>query len=472
MLDPLEVHLLDFPNIVIRPSELQLPFQAALKVEKLGDLILKATEPQMVLFNLYDDWLKTISSYTAFSRLVLILRALHVNNDRTKMILRPDKSIITEMHSVWPTLTDDQWVKVEVELRDLILADYGKKNGVNVSSLTNSEMRDIILGQEIVAPSQQRQAVAEIEEQQEQQAQATALTVRTTDIHGNEIFTTTQSIYEQEVFASKTEWRTRAIATSNLYVKTKHIFVNTQDIRDDDNITYIMPKNILKRFITIADTRLQIGAYLFGASPPDNAQVKEIRAIVLIPQLGRSNQVRLPNKMPEHEFLLKDLEPLGWIHTEMRPNRDEEFLLSADIITQAHLQTTAPGWGPQSIVMTASFQGGSIQLAAYKLTESGLEWGSTKPYEVEMRDFPGWNAGMAERTQLLLSDRITGFWLVPEDERWNYSFMGPNFKPDIGYAVVPGHPAPFFAPQHRPDHFRTVNPDEGDVGADRDDAFD
>jgi pre-mRNA-processing factor 8 len=26
MLDPLEVHLLDFPNIVIKGSELQLPF--------------------------------------------------------------------------------------------------------------------------------------------------------------------------------------------------------------------------------------------------------------------------------------------------------------------------------------------------------------------------------------------------------------------------------------------------------------
>lgn len=50
--------------------------QAALKVEKFGDLILKATEPQMVLFNIYDDWLKTVSSYTAFLRLVLILRCV------------------------------------------------------------------------------------------------------------------------------------------------------------------------------------------------------------------------------------------------------------------------------------------------------------------------------------------------------------------------------------------------------------
>lgn len=88
--------------------------QAALKIEKFGDLILKATEPQMVLFNIYDDWLKTISSYTAFSRLILILRALHVNVDKARMILKPDKTIITEPHHVWPSLTDEQWIKVHV----------------------------------------------------------------------------------------------------------------------------------------------------------------------------------------------------------------------------------------------------------------------------------------------------------------------------------------------------------------------
>ena len=107
-------------------------------------------------------------------------------------------------------------------------------------------------------------------------------------------------------------------------------------------------------------------------------------------------KLHFPAKAPEHEFLLKDLEPLGWIHTEMRPSRDEEHLLPADIVTQAHMQTESEGWGLQTIVMTASFQGGSIQLAAYKLTESGLEWGRTKPMGVETKDFPGWNAAMAE----------------------------------------------------------------------------
>src|SRR5260221_8051455 len=69
-----------------------------------------------------DDWLKSISSYTAFSRLILLLRGLHVNNEKAKIILRPDKSTITAANSVWPKLTDEEWIKVEVAMKDLILA--------------------------------------------------------------------------------------------------------------------------------------------------------------------------------------------------------------------------------------------------------------------------------------------------------------------------------------------------------------
>lgn len=54
--------------------------------------------------------------------------------------------MIAQAHHIWPTLTDDEWIKCEVALKDLILADYGKKNNVNVASLTQSEIRDIILG--------------------------------------------------------------------------------------------------------------------------------------------------------------------------------------------------------------------------------------------------------------------------------------------------------------------------------------
>ena len=51
-----------------------------------------------------------------------------MNTDRTKVILKPDKTTITEAHHIWPTLGDEEWIRVEVALKDLILADYGKKN--------------------------------------------------------------------------------------------------------------------------------------------------------------------------------------------------------------------------------------------------------------------------------------------------------------------------------------------------------
>ena len=202
MLDPLEVHLLDFPNIVIKGSELQLPFQAILKIEKFGDLILKASQPDMVLFNLYDDWLKSISSFTAFCRLILILRALYVNNERAKIIMRPDKTTITKPNHIWPTLSDDEWVKVEVELKNLILTDYGKKNNINIASLTQSEIRDIILGMEITPPSLVRQQMADVDNTRDS---TTAVTSRTTNAMNEEIVVTTWTPYEQQQFISRTD---------------------------------------------------------------------------------------------------------------------------------------------------------------------------------------------------------------------------------------------------------------------------
>lgn len=47
----------------------------------------------------------------------------------------------------------------------------------------------------------------------------------------------------------------------------------------------------------------QIAGYLYGTSPPDNPQVKEIRCIVMVPQWGTHQTVHLPNQLPGHEYL-------------------------------------------------------------------------------------------------------------------------------------------------------------------------
>jgi len=471
MLDPLEVHLLDFPNIVIKGSELQLPFQACLKVEKFGDLILKATDPQMVLFNIYDDWLKTISSYTAFSRLILILRALHVAQDRTKVILRPDKTVLTESHHIWPSLTDEQWIKVEVALKDLILADYGKKNNVNVASLTQSEVRDIILGMEIAPPSLQRQMIAEVETQAREQSQLTATTTATTNVHGEEMVVTTTSQYEQQTFSSKTDWRVRAISATNLHLRTSHIYVNSDDLREQ-GLTYVLPKNVLAKFITIADLRTQIAGYMYGVSPPDNDQVKEVRCVVLVPQVGNHLGVTLPHNLPDHEYL-EDLEPLGWLHTQ--PN-ELPTLPSGDVVATARILADNKSWdGEKAVVVTCSFTPGSCSLTAYKLTPQGYEWGQ-KNRDSGGHNPQGYGSGCYEKVQMLLSDRFLGFFMVPTSSVWNFNFMGVQHSTAMTYDLKLDTPLDFYAEAHRPAHFMNfATMEEGDVAAaeaDHEDFFD
>ncbi|RVX69641.1 Pre-mRNA-processing-splicing factor 8 [Exophiala mesophila] len=469
LLDPLEVHLLDFPNISIRASELQLPFQAAMKVEKLADMILQAKEPQMVLFNLYDEWLKTISSYTAFSRLVLILRALHVNTDKTKLLLRPDKTVITQAHHIWPSLSDEDWIKVEVQLRDLILNDYGKKNNVNVQSLTNSEIRDIILGMEISAPSMQRQQAAEIEKQQAEQQQLTAVTTKTQNVRGEEIIVTTTSQYEQQSFASKTEWRTRAIATSNLRNRANNIYISSDDVQESEEAyTYILPKNILKKFVTIADLRVQTAGYIYGVSPPDNEQVKEIRTIVMVPQVGSTRDVQLPHQLPQHEYL-KNLEPLGIIHTNS--GNESTYMSAADVTTHARLMAQHPSWDKKTITLTVSFTPGSVSLSSWALTPEGYTWGAANK-DTQSDNPSGFSTSFGSKTQLLLSDKIRGLFLVPETDVWNYSFMGASFASveKRPLYVKIDTPRRFYDDLHRPVHFSSFNELE-DIWADREDAF-
>lgn len=338
-------------------------------------------------------------------------------------------------------------MKVEVALKDLILADFGKRNSVNVASLTASEIRDIILGMEIAAPSVQRQQMAEIEKNTEAAAQVTALQTKTTNIHGDEIVVTTTTQYEQQTFASKSDWRVRAISATNLPLRVNHIFVGNDDVKDDaGSYTYVIPKNVLRSFIVNADLRTQVVAYLYGTSPPDNKQVKEIKAVAWIPQRGTNNGVDLPVTLPKHDFLLKDLEPLGWIKTQ---SQELNHLSPQDVTTQAKIMAAHPEWGPQSICVTCSFTPGSVSLNAWDLTVAGFEWGR-KNEDVTGQN-PGFNPSMANRVQLLLSDRILGMTLVPEGGVWNYGVgLTQAWSEKIPYTMTLDKPEAFWAPCHRP----------------------
>lgn len=91
-------------------------------------------------------------------------------------------------------------------------------------------------------------------------------------------FNSTATNYEQQVFSSKSDWRVRAISATHLPLRLQHIYVSNDDVKDDAaSFTYVLPKNILRAFITASDLRTQVAAFLYGVSPPDNKQVKEIK---------------------------------------------------------------------------------------------------------------------------------------------------------------------------------------------------
>lgn len=80
------------------------------------------------------------------------------------------------------------------------------------------------------------------------------------------------------MFSSKSDWRVRAISATHLPLRLQHIYVSNDDVKDDaGSFTYVLPKNILRAFVTAADLRTQVAGFLYGVSPPDNKQVKEIK---------------------------------------------------------------------------------------------------------------------------------------------------------------------------------------------------
>ena len=207
---------------------------------------------------------------------------------------------------------------------------------------------------------------------------------------------------------------------------------------------------------------------MYGVSPPDAPQVKEIRCIVMVPQVGTHQGVQLPHTLPDHEYL-EELEPLGWIHTQ--PNELPQ-MAPADVTMHAKLLESATDWNAESaVVITCSFTPGSCSLTSYRLTNAGYEWG--KQNKDVSPNPAGYLPSHYEKVQMLLSDRFYGFYMVPDEGSWNYNFMGVRHSAGMKYGLQVGNPLPFYHEQHRPAHFLNFTDlDESSaVAVDVDDNF-
>lgn len=442
LLDPLEVHMLDFPNISVRVSELALPFKAILQLPLFSDLLRKASASRLTLFNLYDNWLANTESFTCFSRLILLLRGLQVGPEKAKVIIWPYRTVRTEPTHIWPSYTAEEWIRVENELSDLIIGDYGRKHNVNVQALTQFEIRDIILGQPIRTPSQERQELVE----SNQSTQVSAVTTTTQNVHGEEMKVVTTSNYEQQHFASKTTWRNCAIASASLPLRTPHLTVAPENRPErEDFTTFVLPSNILSEFINIVDVRTQVGGLIYGKSTAERSPVKEIQAIAMVPQLGSVTSVQMG---PDADDIDQELELLGLIHTT---TQDPFQISAADLSFFA-----ARGWGTEKCVISISLAGGALTTVCFRPTTQGIDWGSRNK-DLGSKEPPGYSRDHADAGQLITTDSIKGFFYTPQDDLWNFVFLGTLWNPRAKSYMKVAFPLHFYHDLHRPVHFLSFN---------------
>lgn len=242
-------------------------------------------------------------------------------------------------------------------------------------------------------------------------------------------------------------------------MRTSTLHVLSDGIRTG-GYTHVLPKNLLKRFVACADLRTQCFAYIYGRSPAGaedeeiSSFVKEICCLVIVPQVGTHAAVAIPDHVPQHP-LLQGLEPLGWIQT--LPSEPRALTLPS-LALQSKLLLEREDWDAErSVVITCAITPGSCSLSSYKLTSAGFEKGrelienggqytNIPPTPCAVNEF--------ERTQLLVSERFSGFFLTPgPDGVWNYAFQSINHSKSMKFSLQADNPPEFYSECHRPAHF-------------------
>jgi pre-mRNA-processing factor 8 len=69
-----------------------------------------------------------------------------------------------------------------------------------------------------------------------------------------------------------------------------------------------------------------------------------------------------------------------------------------------------------------------------------------------------------EKAQMLLTDHFLGFFMVPDNDVWNYNFMGVRHATTMEYELKLANPKEFYHQLHRPSHFLNFSSlDDGSV---------
>mmetsp|Transcript_19339 Transcript_19339/g.27230 ORF Transcript_19339/g.27230 Transcript_19339/m.27230 type:complete len:2264 (-) Transcript_19339:163-6954(-) len=441
LLEPLEVHLLDTSNIKIIGTDLLIPFYTLMKLNHINDIVLKSKVSKLLIFNIYDNWLKNSSSYTAFARLLLILRGLHINYKKTISILNIGYKNLSSSRSLWPDLDSQEWINVEVILKDLIINDYCQRHKVATSSLTQVEIRDIILGLEQYLKTKPIRT----HDAKQKEEMTTSKTVSKNNVV---IKSFTKSPYEKIKFKSKKNWKLRMLRKINTFAIIKNLFINKIDKFNVNSRIFLISKYLILKFASVSDTSSETFGYIYGKDSIEFNSISEIICISIPPQLVSGLSLAMAIKNVSHSST-DGFEILGWIHLTAH---DENDILGRNLKYHAKLITSIQALnGNKSIFIVLFISDSYSTLKAFSLTAEGFR--ATLSTNIEKLS-KNEAIRYLKRVPVSLSSKFQGFFLIPKNNLWNYHFFESSFAPEKSYAIKVGLPIDYFEDYHRPYHFR------------------
>lgn len=452
-LDALSVHMLDYPNVALRPSGLALPLGGLLRHPRLAA---RLAAPGSHLLCVYDDWLARVSPHTAFSRLALVLRALLVDAGAAMSLLKLDA---VPSGRLWPALSDSEWASVEVALRDAIIAAFCRKEGIPAAALTQSEVRDIVLGAEVRVSEERARAAL----QASAGPLAAPVVAETSDVHGERTLVAATTPYEGAVFSGRSDWRMRL--ASRAPFAPCDVFV-ARPARESAE-ALVLPRGLVLRLAALGDPGTRPAAYVYGRARAAlrgdvRTRVLEVEAAVLPPQACGARGVSL-FALPPVAGAHAALEGLSLLGIIVGVPAESRLLPLGDALVAARLARHAGVSCVRCVLMRVS--PGSVSLSPFVLDGSALsslaeERGDNLPLDTGASVDPE-RASRWLSTQeaaplsapVLLTARASAALLVPGPcGAWSHAFS-PRPAPGAPVAWSLGVPADAFAAEHRPAHF-------------------
>lgn len=445
--------VLDYPNIIIGQSDLNLPLPMALRHTRLVELRIAAMESKGWEFCIYDDWQQALQfqPITCFNLLNLILRGYHINLQRTRQILVPDLHVEVSASHFWPTYaTRQEWETLSIRLQEMIIADAARRLNVSPKDFTEKEKEGILLGKRMTNIEIQQEEMKEVEAMRRTKL-AEAKVVNVVTSSGEVVTRKVKAAFDFGTSALDSNWRPRSLANAAFLDENTPITFDTAGaIGTSDHL--IFPEDTLQKLLASCDVKVQCCAYLFGHALPDSPNIKEVLAILIPPQFGTAVESRTPARIPFDSPFIQEAN-LAFLGV-MRIGEAAAQLSTHDIATQARLLAANDGMRVEGMVTTVlelSEEGVSIH--CFATTDNGLAV-AQREYEQLLKKIPEEaEAGCFDVCRGSLSTTAQGFVLVPTERSWNYFFKGALWRENGEFEVVVDLPAAFFSAMHRPDHF-------------------